>query len=149
MKYKVVSSILIATISSLSHIIPSNIHLHIHPLSFRFQHFSTLLFPTPSPHPPPIPPKISIFIPLQWRHCIPHSWDRILNLASQSISDKHIMFHLEHKMQFWSRHNDTVHRDKAKITTANNPRLSKRFTISVTVVKLSLVCHLQDQNTLE
>lgn len=64
--------------------------------------------------PPPQKKKISIFIPLRWHYCTLHSWDGILNLASRSISDKHIMFHLEHRMQFWSRHNDTVHRDKAK-----------------------------------
>lgn len=47
-----------------------------------------------------------------------------LNLASQSISDKHIMFHLGFKIQFLSHHNSIVRRDKTKesaLTGAHNP----------------------------
>lgn len=54
--------------------------------------------------------NIYFFFP-SWR--IFHSWEYILNLASQSISDKHIMFYFKHKMQFWSFHNDTVNRNTA------------------------------------
>lgn len=75
--------------------------------------------------PPPLYPSPSLSLalskeikyfyspPVTSRHS-PHSWDRILKLASPSISDKHIMFHLQHKISFRSRHNDTVHRDGEK-----------------------------------
>lgn len=86
-------------------------------------HTALLLFPL-SPSlihvlPPPLSPwkrkKKSVFLfPSCGVAAFSHSWEYILNLASQSISDKHIMFYFKHKMQFWSFHNDTVNRAIAK-----------------------------------
>lgn len=110
------------TIVTVTH--SASIFTHSHNFILEFSTLPTallhLLFPSCLPDPSCISyprkknKKRCISIPLLWRCRISHSWEYILNLASQSISDKHIMFYFKHKMQFWSFHNDTVNRDTAK-----------------------------------